>query len=95
MFWGDAPQIVKLPVKVEGPPTKQTSLIRWRDVDGHNQYFMVLTYVFKVAKVIIRKEKAAKVMVCDELSGDSSGSDVDDDENFTPGGGSVGGSMDW
>lgn len=87
VFWGNEPQIVKLPVKVEGPPTKETCLIKLGAINGHNQYFMVVTYVFRVAKVRIRKEKGPKVTYCDELSSESEGSDIneDDDDEFMEG----------
>ena len=51
---------------------------------------MTVTLVYKVAKVRVRREKTATTFVCDDLSDDSGGSDVDFDEDFHD----VGGNMD-
>ena len=88
MFWGNNPHIVRLPVKAEGPSTKETCLIKWGgigDIAGHNQYFMVLIYVFRVAKNRIRKEMGLKVTVCNKLSSKSEGSDINEDGDFDNG----------
>ena len=90
VFWGD-PQMEKLSVKVEPPPTKQHSLMKLEDVKGHDQYWMVLSYVYKVVKVRVKKEKEAKVVVCDGLSSDSEGSDIGEDGDHFDGGSSMAG----
>ena len=79
-FWGKKPQVIKLPVKCEGPPNKTLSLHKSGvEINGHPQYVMIITLVYKVAKVRIAREKAAKSFVCDDLSDDSSCSDIDHD----------------
>ena len=68
--------IVRLPVKVEGPPTMDTCLVKLGDrnsITGHNQYYMVLLYVFRVVKVSITKEEEPKITLCGNLSSDLEG----------------------
>ena len=94
VFWGDKPQIVRLLVKVEENPAMETCLVRWggRDgIAGHNQYYMVVTYVFRVAKVSIRKEKGPTINLCDGLSSESEGSDINEDKDEDSVGYSMGG----
>ena len=44
-FLGEEPQFVKLPVKVEGPPNKSSSLMKCAVINGHTHFMAVLTYV--------------------------------------------------
>ena len=81
VFWGDRPQIVHLPVKVEGPPVSSSSLLRVGEIDGHTQFLTVITYVYKVAVTKITREKATKVVICDPLSSESEGEGVDKNNN--------------
>ena len=48
-------------------------------------------YVCKVVKVRVKKEKEAKVVVCDNLSSDLEGSDIDEDDDQFDGGSSMAG----
>ena len=81
VYWGDTAQIVKLPVKVEGPPTIHRSLLRLEDINGHHQYTMIITCVYKVAINKIKGAKQGKTIVYDNISDNLSSSDVDNDNN--------------
>ena len=84
VFWDDKPQIVRLPVKVEENPTMETCLIRWggrNGIVGHNQYYMVVRYVLRVAKVRIRKEKGPRITLFDDLSSNLEDSDINEDKD--------------
>ena len=81
VFWGEKPQFVKLPVKVEGPPNKSSSLLKVGVINGHRQFMSVIIYVYKVATNKIKREKEMKVHVCDDLSDDSDQSDVDENDD--------------
>ena len=42
VFWGNKPQIARLPVKVEQNPAMETCLLKWdgkNGIAGHNQYY--------------------------------------------------------
>ena len=86
VFWGDRPQVVHLPVKVEGPPISSSSLLPVGKISGHTQFLTVITYVYKVAVTKIKREKDMKVIVCETLSSDSEDEDInhndDDEEEF-------------
>ena len=53
--WGKA-QVVKFPVKCEGPPDKTSSLHKTGVlVAGSHQYMMIVTLVYKVAEVMVKQ----------------------------------------
>ena len=86
VFWGDRPQVVRLPVKVKGPPISSSSLLPVGKISGHTQYLTIVTYVYKVAINKIKHEKDMEMIVCETLSIDSEDEDVnrnDDDEVLT------------
>ena len=86
VFWGNRPQVVHLPVKVEGPPISSISLLPVGKISGHTQYLTIVTYVYKVVVDKIKREKDMKVIFCETLSRDSEDEDVnhnDDDEVLT------------
>ena len=51
---------------------------------------MVLLYVFRVVKVRSRKEKEPKITLCDNLSSDLEGSDINKEDSDNNGGFSMG-----
>ena len=42
---------------------------------------MIITLVYRVVKTRVTREKASKTFVCEDMSEDSSGSDIDYDED--------------
>ena len=89
-FWGKA-QVIKLPVKCEGPPNITRSLHKTGvQVAGQHQFMRIVTLLYRVAKVRVRWEKKATTCVCDDMSHDSGGSNVDSDQDVDD----VGGNMD-
>ena len=71
-------QVVKFPVKCEGPLHKTQSLHKIGvQVAGQHRFLMIVTLVYSVVNVRVRQEKATATFVCNDLLDNSKGSDVD------------------
>ena len=88
-LWGK-PQITALPVQCEGQPKKsfdyiptgQQVRIKRGDTEYvHNQYCIVLSLFYKVAKKMMEKEKLGRVSICAAPSADSEDSEAKVDQD--------------